>query len=491
MPKRASDSGQSRRDDYRRRRELAEARLALEKQQAIDGRIPTKRDLEPLRTKLGAVEFPGLTSGTPIYPGLRKLEKNLKAQWAPLAETPQTGEATPYGSNPSLVEATYQKPVETTFAEVVRWAWIDKRGKRVKAPTGKPPKSWRQIPIRTRIDKTTGKFAKPIELQPWTIRGQRPTEAYRLMVKDVLSPADKKKGGVERWRPMSEHDFRKPCQVALYGQRKDANGRMRWVLARYLQVGAQRINAGEAEYFRTMTHSSATPGRKWAVEASGASVAEALAKVNWGDVFEAGSVVAWAVRMRGTTKDGKPWVSKDLAEGVADNRQGGQKGEDSRYNARDAKGYIIQDHLKGVFSETLWKRDGKWLVRDGVPRMLTKAATNVLQMAKTIRQAQRSWQVRTYDAKRLDVMLDRANWQPHPMVDAKTGKGITNDKGQLLYRDTYNEKEAQRTHDQWASFLELREFRLEIMLEMIQAPYEARPVTKRKPGPRKKPTKRK
>jgi hypothetical protein len=393
------------------------------------------------------------------------------------------------GSPAQLVTARFHRA--PGFEEKVRYQWIDAKGKRVKAPTGKPPKSWRQIAIRTRRDLATGRHEKPVNLQPWTVRGQAPTEIYRLMVLDTTSASAKKAGKVARWQPAERHDYRKACQVALFATRKDATGRARWVIARYLQRGATKITPGEMAYFQTMTRSAAVPGRKWAVEACGASVSEALSKVNWGDVFEPGSVVAWAVRMHGTTTDGKPWTSKDLAEGVADNRQGGAKGDDTRYNQRDAKGYIIQDRLKGVFHEgAKFAKSGRFLVRvdDGKP--LTKVETNVLSMAKTIRQAQRSWQVRTYDAKRLDVLLDEKAWQPAPMVDPKTSRVRTDDKGRALYRETFTEKEAHRTRDQWASFLELSEFRLEIMLEMIQTPYDTR-KQKRKRAPKEKTKRRK
>lgn len=477
--------------DYRRRRELSELRLQLEKQQAISGAILNKRDIADLEAKYPGIarELPGLASGTPLYPGLRNLEKRLSPTWAPLVESKETGQAKPLGAKAEVVTARFSRA--PGFEEVVRWQWIDSKGRRAKAPKGKPPRGYRQIAIRTRRDLKTGSYEKPLTLQPWTVRGQAPTEVYRLMVLDTVGKTSAKAGKVARWQPADRHDYRKPCQVALFAPRKDASGRARWVISRYLQRGATKITPGEMAYFQTMTRSAATPGRKWAVEASGASVSEALAKVNWGDVFEPGSVVAWAVRMRGTTKDGKPWTSKDLAEGVADNRQGGVKGgEDTRYNARDAKGYIIQDRLKGVFHDSKFERSGRFLVRTDLGTPLTKIETNVLAMAKTIRQAQRSWQVRTYDAKRLDVLLDETKWQPSPMVDTKTKRVRTDDQGRALYRETYSPKEAERTRDQWASFLELAEFRLEIMLEMIQTPYDTR-KQRRKRAPKEKPKRKK
>lgn len=487
MPKQPS----TRSSDYRRRRELSEIRLALEKQQAISGKVLSKRELADLehRHPGAAQALPGLATGRPLYPGLRNLEGRLDATWAPLAESKETGAAKPIGSRPEVTTAHFARAVG--FEEKVVWQWIDHRGRRVKAPKGKAPKNYRQIPIRTRRDKRSGSYQTPIELQPWTVRGQAPVEVYRIMVLDEVSKTSRRGGKVARWAPLESHDFRKACQVALFSPRKDANGRTRWVVSRYLQRGAQKITPGDVAYFQTMTHSAATPGRKWAIEASGASVAEALGKVNWGDVFEPGSVVAWAVRMRGTTVDGKPWVSKDLAEGVADNRQGGAKGEDSRYNARDSKGYIIQDRLKGVYWESEFEKSGRFLVRKEGGKALTKIETNVLAMAKTVRQAQRSWQVRTYDAKQLDEMLDAKAWQPAPMVDPKTHRARLDDEGRPLYRETYSPKEAQRTRDQWASFLELKEFRLEIMLEMIQSPYDTRRQKRRKDPSPKKPRKRK
>ena len=247
----------TRSSDYRRRRELADIRLRLEKQQAISGVVLSGRELSDLEAKFPGIshELPGLTSGSPIYPGLRNLEKRLDPVWAPLAESRETGEARPMGSPPKIVTAQFQRA--PGFEEVVRWQWIDGRGRRVKAPKGKAPKSYRQIPIRTRRDLKTGTYEKPVNLQPWTVRGQAPTKVYRLMVLDTTGKTSAKAGKVARWQPAERHDFRKACQVALFAPRKDANGRARWVIARYLQKAATKVTPGEMAYFQTMTRSSA------------------------------------------------------------------------------------------------------------------------------------------------------------------------------------------------------------------------------------------
>lgn len=168
-------------------------------------------------------------------------------------------------------DATTAKTAKQAFQLAWRTAWIDQRGRRVKAPEGEPPAGWRQVAWQAYRD-TKGRWVKPSREALDAIETQ-----YEIRYRLTKGLPGKR----NEWR--TEEDitrddpylWMRKLDVARFSRKGDKG---RWTMLGILDKNQDLRNLAALDKYRRLRWSEVPQEQKIEVRLQGRTLAEALGR---------------------------------------------------------------------------------------------------------------------------------------------------------------------------------------------------------------------